>query len=118
MHLNKLRVNSTSAKWSRMIKPGSKDKNVFVLIAEEELTELKRITWLMSDSFGLDRRIENYHGKRPNGLYSWDFECLQAAIDHALKKDEEYPDTTSSGYTALTQLSGRLLDEYHKAFGE
>jgi hypothetical protein len=28
-----------------------------------------------------------------------------------------YPDKTTSEYNALTQLSGRLLDEYHKAFG-
>jgi hypothetical protein len=98
-----------------MIKPGSKDKNAFVLIAGQELAELKRLTWLMSDSFGLDTRIDNYHGKRPIGLYSWDFECLLTAIDHALKRDKSNPDTTSSGYRALIQLYDRLLDEYHRA---
>jgi hypothetical protein len=110
-----LLVKMTTAK-HHMIKPGSKDKKVSVLIAGEELTELKRVTWLMSESFGLDTRIENYSGKRPIGLYSWDFECLLAAIDHALKDGKEYPDKTTSGYDALTQLFGRLLDEYHKAF--
>jgi hypothetical protein len=100
-----------------MIKPGSKDRKVSLLIAAEELTELKRLTWLMSESFGLDTRIENWRGKRPIGLYRWDFECLLDVIDHALKDDEEYPDKTTSGYNALTQLSGRLLDEYHEAFG-
>jgi hypothetical protein len=100
-----------------MIKPGSKDEKVSLLIAGEELTELKRITWLMSESFGLDTRIENYQGKRPIGFYSWDLECLLAVIDHALKDGKEYPDKTTSGYNALTQLSGRLLEEYHKTFG-
>jgi DnaJ-domain-containing protein 1 len=101
-----------------MIKPGSKDKNVFVLIGGRELAELKRITWLMADSFGLDTRIDNYHGKRAIGLHSWDFECLLAAIDHALKGYKDFSDTTSSGYKALIQLYGRLLDEYHNAFGK
>ena len=100
-----------------MIKPGSNDKKVALLIAGEELTALKHLTWLMSESFGLDARTENCHGKRPIGLYSWDFECLLAVIDHALKDGKVYPDKTTSKYNALTQLSGRLLDEYHKAFG-
>jgi len=99
-----------------MIKPGSKDKKVSLLIAGEQLTELKRITWLMSESFGLDTRIENYQGKRPIGFYSWDLECLLAVLDHALKDAREYPYQTTSGYNALAQLSGRLLEEYHKAF--
>jgi hypothetical protein len=106
-----------STKRPYMIKPGSDDKKVALLIAGEELTALKRLTWLMSESFGLDTRIENYHGKRPIGLYSWDFECLLAVIDHALKDGKAYPDKTTSEYNALTQLSGRLLDEHHKAFG-
>jgi hypothetical protein len=101
-----------------MIKPGSKDKKVSLLIAGEELAELKRMTWLMAESFGLDTRIENYRGNRPIGFYSWDLECLQAVLDHALKDDQEYPDKTTSGYNALTQLSNRLLDEYNKAFGK
>lgn len=100
-----------------MIKPGSKDRKVTLLISGEELTELRRMTWLMSDSSGLDTRIEDYRGKRPIGLYSWDCECLLAVIDHALKDDKEYPDPTNSGYNALTQLSRRLLDEYNKVFG-
>jgi hypothetical protein len=106
---------TASLQRSDTMKPGSKDKRVSLLIAGDELTELKRLTWLMSESFGLDTRIENYYGKRPIGLYSWDFECLLAIIDHALKDDKEYPDKTTSAYYALTKLSRRLLDEYHKS---
>jgi hypothetical protein len=49
-----LLVKMTTAK-HHMIKPGSKDKKVSVLIAGEELTELKRVTWLMSESLVLIR---------------------------------------------------------------
>jgi hypothetical protein len=100
-----------------MIKPGSKDRKVALLIAGKELTALKQLTWLMSESFGLDARIENYHGKRPIGLYSWDFECLLSIIDHALKDITVYPNKSTPGYDDLTQLSGRLLADYYKAFG-
>jgi hypothetical protein len=71
----------------------------------------------MSEPLGLDTRIENYQGKRPIGFYSWDLECLLDVIDHALKDSKEYPDKTTSGYNALKQLFGRLLEEYHKTFG-
>src|ERR1700732_5254542 len=99
-----------------MIKPGLKDEKAFLLIAGEELTELKRITWLMSESFALDTRIENYSGKRLIGRFRWDFDGLLAIIDHALKDGKEYSDKTTSGYAALTQLSDRLLEEYQKTF--
>ena len=101
----------------RMIKPGPKDKKVSLLISGEELTELKRLTWLMSESFGLDSRIEHYQGKRPIGLYSWDFECLLMVVDEALKDRKSYPDTTTSGYQALTQLFTRLTDADRQNFG-
>ena len=87
------------------------------LIFPEELVELKRITWLMSESFGLDARIENYQGKRPIGLYRWDFDCLLVVIDDALKDREIYADTSASGYRALAQLFSRLTGDYRKAFG-
>ena len=106
---------TASLQRSDTMKPGSKDKRVSLLIAGDELTELKRLTWLMSESFGLGTRIENYNGKRPIGLYSWDFECLLAIVDHALKDDKEHPDKTAPEYHALTQLSRRLLDAYHKS---
>ncbi len=100
-----------------MIKPGPKDKKVSFVIFPEELMELKRITWLMSESFGLDARIENYQGTRPIGLYSWDFDCLLVVIDDALKDREIYGDTTASGYQALAQLFSRLTGVYQKTFG-
>lgn len=58
------------------MKPGSKDKAYKILIAGPELEELKKHTWEMAESFGLDARIERYKGTRPIGLYRWDMDCL------------------------------------------
>ncbi len=57
------------------MKPGSKDIKTDIVISGEELTELKRHTWLMDEAFGLDSRIDKYKGAKPIGLYIWDFEC-------------------------------------------
>ena len=63
------------------MKPGSRDIKYDVMIEGAELEELKKCTGAMAESFGLDRRIENYQGKRPIGLYRWDIECLVMAIE-------------------------------------
>lgn len=99
-----------------MIRPGPGDKKILVLIAGEELSELKRMTWQMAETFGLDTRIENYQGKRAIGLHSWDLECLLAVINNALNDGKEYSDKTTSGYKTLVKLYYRLQDEYHKVF--
>ena len=96
------------------MKPGSKDKKLQILISGEELSELQRHTWQMAEAFGLDRRIENYQGKRPIGLFSWDFDCLLAVIEDALDDPKEYPDKTEPGYKALKSLFIRLKGEYRK----
>ena len=96
------------------MKPGSKDKILQILISKEELSELQRHTWQMAEAFGLDRRIENYQGKRPIGLFSWDFDCLLAVIEDALDDPKEYPDKNESGYKALKSLFVRLKGEYRK----
>ena len=59
-----------------MIKPGSRDRKASILITGMELDELQRFDWMMAEAFGLDRRIANYQGVRPIGLYCWDIECL------------------------------------------
>jgi len=98
------------------MKPGSKDKKIQILISGKELSELKRHTWSMAEAFGLDRRIENYQGKRPIGLFRWDFECLIDVIDIALDDPRDYPDRSSTGYNTLKKLHNRLKDEYRKNF--
>ena len=99
------------------MKPGRGDVRLMILIAGDELHELKRFTIDMVEAFGLDRRIEAYSGKRPIGFYRWDLDCLSAVIDNALKDEREYPDKRSSGYVALKRLQDRLEREYRNAWG-
>jgi hypothetical protein len=68
----------------------------------------------MVEAFGLDRRVENYKGKRPIGLYSWDFDCLLAVIENVIDDPKEYPDKNDSMYIALRKLYDRLKGEYQK----
>ncbi len=68
----------------------------------------------MLEAFGLDRRIENYKGKRPIGLFSWDFDCLLAVIEYVIDDPKEYPDKNDSGYIALKKLYERLKIEDQK----
>jgi len=96
------------------MKPGSKDIKLEILISGNELSELQRHSGQMVEAFGLDRRIEKYQGKRPIGLYSWDFDCIFAVIENALIDPEEYPDKNNSGYKALKYLFERLKVEYRK----
>jgi hypothetical protein len=99
------------------MRPGPKDVKLSILIAGDELHELKRFTIDMVEAFGLDSRIEAYSGKRPIGVYSWDVDCLLAVTDNALKNMRAYPDKTSSSYAALQRLHVRLQDEYKRVWG-
>ena len=96
------------------MKPGSKDIKLNILITGEELTQLQRYTYQMAEAFGLDRRIDNYQGTRPIGLYSWDFDCLLAVIEGALEDKNHYPDKDDAGYKAFMNLYLRLKDENRK----
>jgi len=98
------------------MKPGSRDIKVNILITGEELEELQKHTWSMAEAFGLDRRIEQYKGKKPIGLYRWDMDCLIDVLSIALDDSREYPDHNSSGYLALKDLSERLKSEYDRNF--
>ena len=89
---------------------------VKILITDEELRELKKLTWAMEEAYGLDRRIEQYKGKRPIGFYRWDLDCLIDVLSIALDDSVEYPDRNCSGYIALERLSDRLKSEYTKIF--
>ena len=94
-----------------MVKPGSKDRKASVLITGLELDELQRFDGMMAEAFGLDRRIANYQGVRPIGLYRWDIECLVDVIDSALKDPEYYSTHDSPEYQALKNLRDRLQVE-------
>ena len=99
-----------------MVKPGKRDIKIDVLITGKELDELKKHTCSMAESFGLDNRIERYQGKRPIGLYRWDFECLIDVLNMALEDPQEYPSKDSPEYHALNNLYTKLKNEYEKTY--
>ena len=94
-----------------MIKPGSKDRKASILITGTELDKLQRLVWMMAESFGLHRRIANYQGVRPIGLYRWDIECLVDVINSVLNDPEYYPTQDSPEYLAIKYLRDRLQVE-------
>ena len=94
-----------------MIRPGSKDRKANILITGLELDELQRFVWIMAESFGLDRRIANYQGVRPIGLWRWDLECLVDVIDLVLDDPEYYPTHDAPEYLAIKALCDRLQAE-------
>jgi hypothetical protein len=105
-----LTVERSSGEY-RMVKPGSKDRKASILITGLELDELQRFVWMMAESFGLDRRIANYQGARPIGLWRWDIECLVDVIDSVLNDPEYYPVQGSPEHQAIKALRDRLQAE-------
>ena len=98
------------------MKPGKYDRKINILITGLELDELHRHVWMMAESFGLDRRIENYQGKRPIGLYRWDIECLLDVMNPTLEDPKYYPSKTKKEYLALAELRDRLKQIYKENF--
>lgn len=94
-----------------MIKPGRGDRKTSILITGIELEELQRFDWMMAETFGLDRRIIEYKGTRPIGLYSWDIEWLVDVINSVLDDPEYYPNHDSTRYLAIKNLRDRLQAE-------
>ncbi|MFH1126809.1 MAG: hypothetical protein ABIG84_01705 [archaeon] len=99
------------------MKIGSREIKYEVLIEGAELTELKKLTWAMEESFGLDRRIEKYQGKRPIGLYRWDIECLVMAIEFGIDDLKKKPAKNSEPIIVLTALHEKMKRLKDKAFG-
>jgi hypothetical protein len=75
-----------------IMKSGLRDIKVQILITCQELEELQKHTWAMAESFGFGRRIDQYMGKRPIGLYRWDLECLIGVLYFALNNPKDYSD--------------------------
>ena len=69
------------------MKPGPKDIRVFLQFERAELELLQENTYVMAESFGLDRRIDSLTGKRKVGLYLWDLECLEMVVDDIMNEN-------------------------------
>ena len=72
-----------------MIKPGSNDIKVNIKLEIDELELLQENTWQMTESSGLDRRINDFTGNRKVSFYLWDLECLNMVVDDLKKTEKE-----------------------------
>lgn len=100
---------------SDMIKPGKRDIKHLMLITGPELASLQALTVHMSESFGLDARIDKYRGKRPIGLYQWDLDCLIGAVETGIREIQTkgqagYGSYGTSDLDSLHRLLQRLKD--------
>lgn len=72
----------------------------------------------MVDAFGLDRKIEQYKGTRPIGLYRWDMDCLTDVLEMGMRDNRLYPDRSSPEYKAVQTLYERLSQLRQKAYDD
>jgi len=97
------------------LKPGKYDHRHQVLIKGAELRVLKELS--LPESFGLERRVERYQGKRPIGLYHWDLECLLDTLSLETTDRPLHPRPSGRDLAALQSLYDRLRKEYEVAYG-
>jgi len=90
------------------MKLGKNDIPLKIKISGMQLEELQKHTWQMAESFGLDTKIENYKGKRPISLYSWDLDCILDVLNMVLNDQKEYPNNKDKGYLKLSELYTHL----------
>ena len=89
------------------MKLGKRDVPLRILISGAELDALHELTGALCESFGLDRRIESYQGKRPISLYRWDVDLLLDAVGDAVR-DAEQRGTPARSTAPLQTLLARL----------
>jgi hypothetical protein len=87
-------------------------------ISGAELRELKKLTFAMAESFGLDHRIEAYEGKHLLQLYRWNLDCLEAVLEDAVRKAEASPGRSPAPAIALKRLRERVHALREKAYQE
>ena len=97
------------------MKPGKYDRRHRILISGEELRELRLLA--LPESFGLERRLQRYEGKRPIGLYRWDLECLLETLSLEMTDRPQHPRLRKKDTGALKSLHDRLRKEYDTAYG-
>lgn len=91
------------------MKPGKRDVSVRVRIDGVELHALRELTGALCESFGLDRRIERYRGKRPIALHRWDLDLILDVLDTAIP-DAEAGKPHRPDPAPLRTLRARLSD--------
>jgi len=83
---------------------------VKIKISGIQLEELQKQSFQMTESFGLDRKIDNYKGSRAISLYRWDIECITDILNLTLEDSNEYPDKNDIKYKELETLNLKLKE--------
>ena len=92
------------------MKPGKNDKRYKIRITGLELEVLHRLTYMMCEAYGLDRKIEAYKGTRSITLYSWDLDCLEAVTANALRDPAREGIKKAAELVALKRLDERFRE--------
>ena len=71
----------------------------------------------LHESFGLERGVERYQGKRPMSLYHWDLECLLETLSLEMTDRPLHPRPSRRDLAALRSLYDHLRKEYDVAYG-
>ena len=100
------------------MKPGSRDKVYPILITGQELAELKELTYMMAEAFGLDGRVERYQGKRTIGFHRWDLDCLDDVLSIGVDELRDEVGAASPRYLALAGLYERIKALRDQAYRE
>jgi hypothetical protein len=98
------------------MKPGKNDIKTKFLIQGDELDAIQEICYVFTECFGLDTRISNYKGKRPLGLYQWDYECLIAGLDYIVNNERGREGLSQKDLDLLRKLLERINIVYSKAY--
>jgi len=85
------------------------------VIKDAELRVLKELS--LPESFGLERRVERYQGKRPISLYRWDLECLLDTLSLEMTDRPLHSRPRRTDLAAQQSLYDRLRKEYDTAYG-
>ncbi|MDZ7750895.1 MAG: hypothetical protein U5S82_04385 [Gammaproteobacteria bacterium] len=98
------------------MKPGKKDIKTNLLIQGDELDALHDVCYVFTECFGLDSRVANYKGRRPLGLYQWDYECLISGLDYVVNNERGQQGTSSDNLELLKELLERINKIYKNAY--
>ena len=98
------------------MKPGKKDIKTNLLIQGDELDAIQDICYVFTECFGLDTRIANYKGKKPLGLYQWDYECLIAGLDYIVNTEKGRDGKSQADLELLEKLLAQINVAYKNAY--
>jgi hypothetical protein len=100
------------------MKPGKNDIKTNLIIQGDELYAIQDVCYIFTECFGLDSRIANYKGKRPLGLYQWDFECLISGLDYIVNNEKGKQRVSSEDLEILRNLLVRVNEIYKNIYDQ